>query len=75
MRHGDDRALVLLQVMLQPLHRFGVKVVRRLVEQQHVRFLSRRRERATRVSRRRRAPSSFLSGGGHRSASIAMSNC
>ncbi len=38
-RHGDDRALVLLQVLLQPLHGFGIEVIGRLVEQQNVRLL------------------------------------
>ena len=33
---GDDRAGVLLQRPLQPGHRLGVEVVRRLVEQQQV---------------------------------------
>ena len=32
----DDRALVLLEVLLEPGHRLGVEVVRRLVEQQQV---------------------------------------
>ena len=38
MGHGDDRALVLAQVMLQPGHGLGVEVVGGLVEQQDVRF-------------------------------------
>ncbi len=33
-RHGDDRALVARQVLLEPLHALGVEMVRRLVEQQ-----------------------------------------
>ena len=37
--HGDHRALVLLQMLLQPVDRLGVEVVRRLVEQQHVGLL------------------------------------
>ena len=39
MRNGDDRTFILLQMLLQPVDAFGIKVVRRLVEQQHVRFL------------------------------------
>ena len=35
----DDRALVVLQVVLEPLDRLGVEVVRGLVQQQHVRLL------------------------------------
>ena len=38
-RHGDDRTLVLLEVLLEPVNRLGVEVVRRLVEQQHVGLL------------------------------------
>ena len=38
-RHRDDRALVLLQVLLQPLHGFRIEVIGRLVEQQNVRLL------------------------------------
>ncbi len=37
-RDGDDRARVLLQMLLEPLHALGVQVVRRLVEQQQVRL-------------------------------------
>ena len=36
--HGDDGALVLLQVGLQPLHRLGVEVVGGLVQQEDVGF-------------------------------------
>ena len=39
MGDGDDRALVLLQVLLQPVDGLGVQVVGRLVEQQHVGLL------------------------------------
>ena len=39
MGHGDHGALVLLQVLLQPVDRLGVEVVGGLVEQQHVGFL------------------------------------
>ena len=35
-RHGDDRARVLVQMPLQPGDALGVEVVRRLVEQQQV---------------------------------------
>ena len=38
-RHGDHRALILLQVLLQPVDRLGVEVVGRLVQQQDVRLL------------------------------------
>ena len=34
--HGHDGALVVLEVLLEPGHRLGVEVVRRLVEQQQV---------------------------------------
>ena len=34
--HRDDGARVLLEEVLEPAHRFGVEVVGRLVEQQHV---------------------------------------
>ncbi len=37
--HGDHRTLVLLQMLLEPVDRLGVEVVRRLVEQQHVGLL------------------------------------
>ena len=37
--HGDDRALVLLQVLLQPVDRLGVEVVGGLIEQEDVGFL------------------------------------
>ena len=39
MGHGDDGALVLLQMMLEPGNGFGVEMVRGLVEQQDVRLL------------------------------------
>ena len=39
MGNGDDRTLILLQMLLQPVDAFGVKVVRRLVEQQHIGLL------------------------------------
>ena len=39
MRHGDDRALVLLQVLLQPVDALGIQVVGGLVEQQDVGLL------------------------------------
>ena len=39
MRNGDDRSLVLLQVLFEPVDALGVEVVRRLVEQQYVRLL------------------------------------
>ena len=39
-RDGDDGAFVLLEVLLEPLHGFGIEMVRRLVEQQDVRFLN-----------------------------------
>jgi len=37
--HGNDRSLILLQVLFQPVYRLGIQVVGRLVEQQHVGFL------------------------------------
>src|SRR5581483_11275427 len=37
--HGDDRARIDLQVMLEPGHRFGIEMVGRLVEQKNVRLL------------------------------------
>ena len=36
--HGDYRTLILLQVCFKPLDTLGIEVVRRLVEQEHVRF-------------------------------------
>ena len=39
MGHGDDRALVLLEVLLKPLDRFGVQMVRRLIQQEDIGFL------------------------------------
>src|SRR5579884_3115230 len=38
-RHGDHGALILPQMLLQPLHRLGVEMVRRFVEQEDIRFL------------------------------------
>ena len=37
---GDDRPLVALQVLLEPLHGLGVEMIRRLVEQQDVGLLN-----------------------------------
>ena len=39
MGHGNDGALILLQVLLQPVDALGVEVVGRLVEQEHVGLL------------------------------------
>ena len=39
MGDGDDRALILLQVLLQPVDALGVEVVGGLVEQEDVRVL------------------------------------
>ncbi len=39
MRHGDDRAFVLLKVLFEPVDRLGVEVVGRLVQQQYVGLL------------------------------------
>ena len=39
MGHGDDRAFILLQVLLQPIDGLGIEVVGGLVEQQDVGFL------------------------------------
>ncbi len=38
MGHGDDRAFVLLKVVLQPGNGFSVQVVGRLVEEQNIGF-------------------------------------
>ncbi len=38
-RHGDDRALVAREVLLQPVDAVGIEVIGRLVEQQNVRLL------------------------------------
>ena len=38
-RHGDDRAFVLCQVLFEPVNAFGIQMVGRLVEQQHVGLL------------------------------------
>jgi hypothetical protein len=38
MGYGEDRAGVALQMSFQPLHRFGVEVVGRLVQQQEIRL-------------------------------------
>ena len=37
--HGNDRALILLQVLLEPVDRLGIKVVSRLIEQEHIGLL------------------------------------
>ena len=37
--HRDDGAFVLPEVLLQPLDRFGVEMVGRLIQQQNIRFL------------------------------------
>ncbi len=37
-RHDDERALEVLQVLFEPLHGLGVQMVRRLVQKKHVRF-------------------------------------
>ena len=37
--YGNDRALILLQVLFQPVDGFGIEVVGGLVEQEHVGFL------------------------------------
>ena len=39
MGYGDHRALILLQMLLEPVYRLGIEVVCRLVEQQYVRLL------------------------------------
>ena len=39
MRHAEDRALVALEVLLEPIDRLGVEVVGRLVQQQDIRCL------------------------------------
>ncbi|MCI1710681.1 MAG: hypothetical protein LKM39_10580 [Chiayiivirga sp.] len=69
--HGAGEAL---QELLQPVHRFGVQVVGRLVEQQHVGLGQQQRHSAT----RRFSPPDSLpitaSQGGRRSASAAISS-
>ena len=37
--HGDHGAFILLQMLLQPQHRFGIQVVGRFVEQQNIGLL------------------------------------
>ena len=37
--HGNNRSLILLQVLLQPVNALCIKVVRRLVKQEHIRLL------------------------------------
>ena len=39
MGNGDNRSLILLQVLLQPVYALGIKVVGRLVEEKHVGLL------------------------------------
>ena len=39
MGHGNHRALILLQVLLEPVNALGIEVVGRLVEQEHVGLL------------------------------------
>jgi len=46
--HGDHRAFVALEMVLQPGNGLGVEVVRGLVEQENIRFWSSRRQSATR---------------------------
>ena len=73
MGDGDDRPRVLVEEALQPLHRLGVEVVGRLVEQQQVGVLEQQPASAT---RRFSPPDSVVtsaSSGGQRSASIAIS--
>jgi hypothetical protein len=73
--HGDDRAGVALQVVFQPGHAFGVQVVGRLVQQQDVGLLQQQAAQGhAALSRRRRAPSTGVSPGGQRRASMAISS-
>ena len=39
MGYGYDRTLILLQMLFEPVDRLRVEMVRRLIEQQHVRLL------------------------------------
>ena len=76
MGHGDDRARVVLEVLLQPRHGLGIEVVRGLVQQENVRLL----EQAAGTgppgaARRRRARRYVVSGSGQRRASMACSSC
>ena len=40
MGHGNDGAFILLQMLLEPLHGFGIKMIGRLVQQQDVGLLN-----------------------------------
>ena len=74
-RDGDDRARELLEELLEPRDGLGVEVVRGLVEEEHVGLLDRRRRQS--ATRRFSPPEIFVtsaSGGGQRSASIAISS-
>ena len=73
-RDGDDGARELLEELLEPGDGLGVEVVRGLVEEEHVGRARRSRQSAT---RRLSPPEIFVtsaSGGGQRSASIAVSS-
>ena len=75
-RDRDDGALVVGEEALEPEHRLGVEVVRRLVEQQQVGRARAAAGRARRAAARRpRASSTSRSPSGRRSASIAWSSC
>ena len=78
MRDGDDRAGILGQVPLQPVHALGVEMVRRLVEQQQVGLVAAAACTGRRAAaRRRRASSTSASPGGqvhrvHRDFQLAV---
>ena len=57
MGDGDDRALILLQVLLQPVDALGVEVVGGLVEQEHVGL---GQEQAAQGTRRRSPPERWV---------------
>ena len=70
----DDGAGVLLEEALEPVHRLGVEVVGRLVEEQQVGVAEQQPARARRgASRRRTGSLTSASSGGQRRASMAMS--
>ena len=74
MGDGDDRALVILEEALEPCDRFGVEVVRRLVEQQQIWRLQQQpaKRDAPPLAARERLDVDVR--GGRRSASIASSS-
>ena len=75
-RDGDDRALVPLEVLLEPADALGVEVVRRLVEDQDVRLLQQQpAQRDAAFLAAGEDARSLHRAGGQRRASIAISSC